>query len=129
MLICDPATGAVCIDKILTTFAHHAYRRPATKPEVAELMAICDKAKQAGYNPKQSLQFAIADALVKPQFLFRIERDPAPGATARITDLELASRLSYFLWSSTPDDELLRVAETNKLHTPDNGCKPAASMP
>ena len=81
----------------------------STKPEVAELMAIFDKAKKAGYTPKQSLQFAIADALVMPQFLFRIERDPAPGVTARISDIELASRLSYFLWSSAPDDELLRV--------------------
>jgi hypothetical protein len=53
---------------------------------------------------------------VTPQFLFRIERDPAPGTTAPISDSELASRLSYFLWSSTPDDELLRLAETNQLH-------------
>ena len=119
VLICDPATGAACVERILSTFAHHAYRRPVTKPEVAELMAIFDKAKKAGYSAKQSLQFAIADALVMPQFLFRMERDPAPGTTARISDLELASRLSYFLWSSTPDDELLRVAETNKLHTPE----------
>ena len=119
ILICDPATGAACVNRILTTFAHHAYRRPATKPEVAELTAIFDKAKKTGYSPKQSLQFAIADALVMPQFLFRIERDPAPGVTARISDIELASRLSYFLWSSTPDDELLRLAEANKLHAPD----------
>ena len=54
--------------------------------------------------------------LVSPQFLFRIERDPKPGASAQISDLELASRLSYFLWSSMPDDELLRLAEANKLH-------------
>ncbi len=119
VLLCDPATGTACVDRILTTFAHHAYRRPVTKPELAELTAIFDKAKKAGYTPKQSLQFAIADALVMPQFLFRIERDPAPGVTARISDIELASRLSYFLWSSTPDDELLRLAEANKLHAPD----------
>ncbi len=119
VLICDPAIGTTCIDRILTTFAHHAYRRPATKAEVAELMEIFERAKKAGYTPKQSLQFAIADALVKPQFLFRMERDPAPGITARISDIELASRLSYFLWSSTPDDELLRMAETNKLHQPE----------
>jgi Protein of unknown function (DUF1592)/Protein of unknown function (DUF1588)/Protein of unknown function (DUF1587)/Protein of unknown function (DUF1585)/Protein of unknown function (DUF1595) len=119
VLICDPATGPACVDRILTTFAHHAYRRPATKAEVAELMAIFDKAKKAGYTPRQSLQFAIADALVMPQFLFRMERDPAPGVTAHISDIELASRLSYFLWSSTPDDELLRLAETSKLHQPE----------
>ena len=119
VLICDPDIGVVCVDHVLTTFAHHAYRRPATKAEVADLLAIYDKAKKAGYTSKQSLQFAIAEALITPQFLFRIERDPAPGTSARISDLELASRLSYFLWSSTPDDELLRLAETNKLHLPD----------
>jgi len=116
VLMCEPATGAACVDRILTTFAHRAYRRPVTKPEVAELSAIYEKAKKAGYTPKQSLQFAIADALVMPQFLFRMEHDPAPGVTARISDIELASRLSYFLWSSTPDDELLRLAEASKLH-------------
>jgi hypothetical protein len=116
VLICDPASGNACVQRILSTFAHHAYRRPATNAEVAELMEIYNKAAQSGYMPKQSLQFAIADALVSPQFLFRIERDPAPGTTARISDPELASRLSYFLWSSTPDDELLRLAEANQLH-------------
>jgi cytochrome c553 len=126
VLICDPEggqrgkdTGSACVDRILTTFAHHAWRRPATKTEIAGLMATFDKAKKAGYTPKQSLQFAIAEALIAPQFLFRIERDPAPGASARITDPELAARLSYFIWSSTPDEELLRLAETNKLHQPD----------
>ncbi len=122
VLICDPTmgtAGTACAERILSTLAHRAYRRPVTKPEVASLMAIYDKARKADYTPKQSLQFAIADALITPQFLFRLERDPAPGATARISDLELASRLSYFLWSSTPDDELLRLAETNKLHLPE----------
>jgi len=116
VLICDPVTGPACVKSILTTLAHHAYRRPATEAEVSDLIAIYDKASQAGYTPKQSLQFAIADALVNPQFLFRIERDPAPGTTAPIGDSELASRLSYFLWSSSPDDELLRLAELNQLH-------------
>lgn len=119
VLICDPDTGSACVDRILTAFAHHAYRRPATKPEIADLMAIFEKAKKAGYTPKQSLQFAIAEALITPQFLFRIERDPPPGTSAHITDPELAARLSYFIWSSTPDNELLRLAETNKLHQPD----------
>jgi Protein of unknown function (DUF1592)/Protein of unknown function (DUF1588)/Protein of unknown function (DUF1587)/Protein of unknown function (DUF1585)/Protein of unknown function (DUF1595) len=119
VLICDPDTGTACVQSILTKFAHHAYRRSVTDAEVAELMAIFGKAKQSGYTPKQSLQFAIADALVSPQFLFRIERDPAPDTTARISDPELASRLSYFLWSSTPDDELLRLGEANQLHQPE----------
>ena len=57
--------------------------------------------------------------LVSPQFLFRIERDPGPGRIAQVTDVELASRLSYFLWSSMPDDELLRLGEANRLHLPE----------
>ncbi len=118
VLICDPASGAECVERILATFAHRAYRRPVTHAEVTDLLAIYNKASESGCTPKQSLQFAIADALVKPQFLFRIERDPAPGVTAPISDLELASRLSYFLWSSTPDDELLRLAEAGQLHQP-----------
>src|SRR5262249_39780113 len=107
VLLCDPAAGAACVDRILTTLARRAYRRPVTKPEVAQLTSIFDKAKTSGYTPKQSLQFAISAMLVSPNFLFRIERDPKPGTVGRITDVELASRLSYFLWSSTPDDELL----------------------
>ena len=118
LLICDPTTGKACVDKILSTLATKAYRRPATKPEVAELLAVFDKAKTGGYTPEQSLQFAVEAMLVSPQFLFRIERDPKNGAPGRITDLELASRLSYFLWSSMPDDELLHLGETGKLHQP-----------
>jgi hypothetical protein len=95
----------------------HVPRPVATKAEIGEFTATYDKAKKDGYTPKQLLQFAIAEALVMPQVLHRIEHDPAPGTTARIINPELASRLSYFLWSSTPDDELLRFAETNKLHT------------
>src|SRR5882724_2370174 len=117
-LICDPATGAACVDRILTTLARRAYRRPVTKAEVGDLTKIFDKAKTSGYTPKQSLQFAIAAMLVSPNFLFRMERDPKPGTVARITDVELASRLSYFLWSSTPDDQLLQLGESNRLHQP-----------
>ncbi|HVW84188.1 MAG TPA: DUF1592 domain-containing protein, partial [Bryobacteraceae bacterium] len=118
VLICDPASGRACVDRIMTSLAHRAYRRPVTKPEVAELMKVYERAKTGGYTPAQSLQFAIEAMLVSPQFLFRIERDPKPGTTERISDVELASRLSYFLWSSMPDDELLRLGETNRLHQP-----------
>ena len=117
-LLCDPASGAACVDRILSTLAHRAYRRPVTKSEVAELTRIFDQAKSSGYTPRQSLQFAIAAMLVSPNFLFRIERDPKPGTVARITDVELASRLSYFLWSSMPDQELLQLGESNRLHLP-----------
>ncbi len=118
VLICDPSAGKTCVDKILSTLATKAYRRPVTKPEIAELLAVFDKAKTGGYTPEQSLQFAIEAMLVSPQFLFRIERDPKNGVPGRISDLELASRLSYFLWSSMPDDELRNLGQTNKLHQP-----------
>ena len=117
-LICNPASGTACVNRILTTLARRAYRRPATPAEVAQLMATFKKARANDYSPAHSLQFAIASMLISPQFLFRIERDPRPGVVARITDLELASRLSYFLWSSMPDDQLLRLAEANRLHLP-----------
>jgi hypothetical protein len=118
VLICQPATGAACVDRILTALAHRAYRRPVTKADVDGPVRIYNQAKTAGYNPLQSLQFAIADVLVNPQFLFRLEHDPKAGTAAQISDVELASRLSYFLWSSMPDDDLSRLAEANQLHQP-----------
>ena len=117
-LLCDPAAGSACVERILSTLSHRAYRRPVTKAEVGQLTGIYAKAQTAGYTPKESLQFAIAAMLVSPNFLFRVERDPKGATPGRITDLELASRLSYFLWSSMPDDELLQLAETNRLHQP-----------
>ena len=118
ILVCDPASGAACVNRILSGLARFAYRRPVTQPEVAQLMRVFDKARAATYTPAQSLQFAITAMLVSPQFLFRVERDPASGTSAQISDIELASRLSYFLWSSMPDDELLKLAEANRLHLP-----------
>jgi hypothetical protein len=118
-LLCDPASGPACIDRILTTVARRAYRRPATREDIAQLQRVVEKAKAAGYTPAQSLQHVIAAMLVSPHFLFRVERDPGPGNAAPITDIELASRLSYFLWSSMPDDELLALAEANTLHLPE----------
>lgn len=118
IMLCDPATGDACVERILGELAHRAYRRPVTKPESAELMSVFHKAAASGYGPAQSLQFAVTAVLVSPHFLFRIERDPKAGATAEISDTELATRLSYFLWSSTPDDELLRLAESDRLHQP-----------
>lgn len=119
ILVCDPASGASCVDRILSSLARSAFRRPVTRVEVGNLIRVFNQAKEAGYTPAQSLQFAITSLLVSPKFLFRIENSPRPGTIARITDLELASRLSFFLWSSIPDEELLRLGETNKLHLPD----------
>ncbi len=121
ILSCDPATGPLCVEKIVTSLAHRAYRRPVTKTEVAGLLKFVAMAKTQGQSTEQGIQLALEAMLVSPEFLFRIERDPSPldaEKTHRISDLELASRLSYFLWSSMPDDELLSVAEQNKLHEP-----------
>ena len=118
ILTCDLAVGKRCAEQIMTAIAHRAYRRPVSRLEVAALMSFYDKAKSGGYTSKQSLQFAISAMLVSPKFLFRVEADPKPEVYRRVSDLELASRLSYFLWSSMPDDQLLRLAESNRLHRP-----------
>jgi hypothetical protein len=119
ILICDPASGPVCVEKIVTNLAHHAYRRPVTKTEVAGLMKFVALAKSQGQSTEQGIQLALEAMLVSPEFLFRIERDPSPTdpeKTHRLSDTELATRLSYFLWSSMPDDELLGLAEASRLH-------------
>ena len=121
ILICDPGTGQACVEKIVANLAHHAYRRPVSKTEVAGLMKFVALAKAEGQSTEQGIQLAIEAMLVSPEFLFRIERDASPtdpDKTHRLSDTELATRLSYFLWSSMPDDELLALAETNKLHDP-----------
>jgi mono/diheme cytochrome c family protein len=121
ILVCDPKTGPACVDKILGTLAHRAYRRPVTRTEVASLARFVNMAKADGQTVEQGLQLAIEAMLVSPYFLFRIERDPNPNDATlvhQVSDLELASRLSYFLWSSMPDEELLTLAESGKLRAP-----------
>lgn len=119
IFVCDPDSGRTCVEKIVAALAHRAYRRPVTKSEVASLMKI---AAMSGPSRRAGIQLAIEAMLVSPNFLFRIERDPDPLDASKvhsISDVELASRLSYFLWSSMPDDELLGLAESGKLHTPE----------
>ena len=121
ILICDPETGAPCVDKIISTLARHAYRRPVTRAEAAALTKFVALAKANGETTEQGIQLAIEAMLVSPNFLFRIEHDAFPTDPSkihRVSDVELASRLSYFLWSSMPDDELLSLAESGKLHEP-----------
>jgi len=121
IFVCDPKTGPVCIDKILSTLARRAYRRPVTKAEVAALAKFIPMAKAEGQSTEQGIQLAIQAMLVSPHFLFRIEHDINPTDASKvhnISDVELASRLSYFLWSSMPDDELLGLAEAGKLRAP-----------
>ncbi len=121
ILICDPASGAVCVDKIISTLARRAYRRPVTRDEVAALTRFVGIAKADGRTPEQGIQLAIQAMLVSPHFLFHIEHDPKPTdptAAHKVSDVELANRLSYFLWSSMPDEELQSLGETGKLSQP-----------
>ncbi len=115
VLICDPKTGAACIQRIVTNLANHAYRRPATPQEVAALMRFVALARSQGQNAEEGIQLAIQAMLVSPNFLFKIE-NRSVSAAHPVSDYELASRLSYFLWSSMPDDELLKLAAEHKLH-------------
>ena len=119
VLICDPATGRACVERIVTALARRAYRRPVTGQDVAALMHFVDLAREEGQSMEQGLQLAVQAMLVSPHFLFRIERDARPldaAAVHPVSDFELASRLSYFLWSSMPDDALLDSAQAGRLH-------------
>lgn len=106
-----------CAKNILATLARHAYRRPVTDRDVAALNKLYAAGKaEAGFE--SGVRMAVQGILVSPEFLFRIERDPAGAPTDSaqpLSDIELASRLSFFLWSSIPDEELLAVAEKGKL--------------
>lgn len=105
-------------------FARKAWRRPITDAELDRLVAVFDAALERKENPRLALRRTLKPVLVAPDFLFRIEADRTPTApvagtevaAARVSDVELASRLSFFLWSTGPDDELLTVAERNELH-------------
>ena len=119
VLICDPDSGRDCVDAILSRLVERAFRRPVDRIEVERFARIYDEARSFDFTPRQSLQHAIAAVLVSPEFLLRREADPPAGAHAPITDYELASRLSYFLWSSMPDDELFALAARGELDDDD----------
>lgn len=102
--------------QIFTLIASRAYRRAAEPAEIANLMRLYSAARQRKNSHEKAVKFALKAVLVSPQFLFRVERDK-PGMEAyRISDYELASRLSYFLWASMPDDALMKLASQGKLH-------------
>ncbi len=111
-----------CAAKILTNLAHRAYRRPVASAELRPLVNLVAMAQQNGDSFEEGLSVAIQAMLVSPHFLFRLEQDrPVAGSeisSYRINQHELATRLSYFLWSSMPDDELLRVADQGTLRKP-----------
>jgi mono/diheme cytochrome c family protein len=109
-----------CARQILSALARRAYRHPIVEADLQDLLPFFETGrKEAGFD--RGIQKAIERLLVSSQFLFRIERPPAnvaPGAVYRVSDLDLASRLSFFLWSSIPDDELLDAAVTGRLKDP-----------
>ena len=121
---CRPAASAAeepCAREILSALARRAYRRPATGPDVETLLAFYRAGRGEG-GFERGIQEALTRLLVSPEFLFRIERDPLQAdahGVYRISDLELASRLSFFLWSSIPDDELLDAAARGALADPE----------
>ncbi len=110
-----------CAKTILENLAHHAYRRPVTARDIARPLEFYRQARNdKGFEG--GIEMALRSILVSPEFLFRVEQDPAglpPKTAYKLSDLELATRLSFFLWSSIPDDELLRVAESGELHNPE----------
>ncbi|MDQ3012708.1 MAG: DUF1592 domain-containing protein, partial [Acidobacteriota bacterium] len=120
IFICRPASEKEenpCAKKILNTLARRAFRRPATEADIKPLLAFYEAGRQAG-EFDDGIQQALEALLVSPDFLFRVERGPQAAAfngVYRLNDFELASRLSFFLWSSIPDDELLNLAEQGKL--------------
>ena len=120
---CHPAGSqdeTACAKKIISTLARRAYRRPVTDADVQAALGLYEKGRKAG-DFEAGVMRALQGLLVHPEFLFRIQSDPAnlaAGTPYRISDLELASRLSFFLWSSIPDDQLLDVATKGQLKDP-----------
>ncbi|HSC16845.1 MAG TPA: DUF1592 domain-containing protein, partial [Gammaproteobacteria bacterium] len=119
---CRPTAGATaaeaeaCATEILSTLARRAYRRPVTGDDVAPLLAFYREGAQQSFD--SGIQLALKRLLVSPELLFRVEQDPpgtSPGDIYKVSDFSLASRLSFFLWSSIPDDELLVSAERGEL--------------
>ena len=140
IFVCTPTSAADeggCARKIITNLATHMYRRPATPADVDLLMEFFDFGRKEG-GFEDGIEMVLSRILASPQFIYRIEEEPPalrPGAKAatvstsqtapapklepyRISDIDLASRLSFFLWSSGPDDQLLKLAGQNKLRDP-----------
>ena len=123
LFVCRPTRAAdetACAKTIISTLARRAYRRPVTDADVTSLMSFYDAGRREG-SFDRGIELATRAVLVSPKFIFRVERDPAgvaPGSPYRISDVDLASRLSFFLWSSIPDEELLDLASRGQLSKP-----------
>jgi mono/diheme cytochrome c family protein len=123
IFVCRPSSSlpeTTCARQILTSLARRAYRRPPTTSELVTVMGFFNEGRK-GATFEDGIEYGLRFVLSSPQFLVRAEREPAAvraGQTYRVTDLELASRLSFFLWSSIPDDELITVAAQGRLSQP-----------
>ena len=121
IFVCHPAAGedeTVCAKKILSSLAAKAFRRPVRDGDLETLLGFYQEGKNSG-GFEQGIESAVARVLIDPWFIYRFEKEPAAtvsGGVYAVSDIELASRLSFFLWSSIPDDELMRLAQQNKLH-------------
>ncbi len=124
VFVCRPAGASdeiPCAKKIISSVARRAYRRPLNDNDLETLMGFYQLGRNSGGNFEMGIEAALQRILASPEFLFRFEPDPANVAADepyQISDLALASRLSFFLWSSIPDDQLLKVASEGKLKDP-----------
>ena len=129
LFVCHPSANpgakslddTACATKILTTLARRAYRHPVTASDLEAPMSFYTRTRKSGGNFDDGIRAGVARVLSSPYFLYRIEKDPAnarAGVAHPVSDLELASRLSFFLWSSVPDDKLLDVASAGRLREP-----------
>ncbi|HEY9181892.1 MAG TPA: DUF1592 domain-containing protein [Gammaproteobacteria bacterium] len=122
---CYPAESSEetqCAAAIISTLAGKAFRRPATEADVTEIMAFFEAGREEGGSFDYGIEAVVQRILADPEFIYRREVEPAgvaPGSPYEITDLELASRLAFFLWSSIPDDELIQLASQNRLRDDD----------
>ncbi len=123
IFVCQPANQSeetACATKIFANIAHRAYRRPVTDKDLAAPLAFFKEARAIG-NFDAGIQSGLIAIIASPKFLYRAEPPPQnlkPGSIYRVSDLDLASRLSFFLWSSVPDEELLSLAEQGELKDP-----------
>jgi hypothetical protein len=121
VFVCRPTTAQQelpCAKQIISTLARRAFRRPVTEEDLEALLVFYQSGRAKG-DFDDGIELALRRILASPEFVFRFEREPSkPGEIYRISDVELASRLSFFLWSSVPDDELMKQASLGKLKDP-----------
>jgi len=120
IFVCRPANVRAesdCAKQILSTLARRAYRQPVADADLQAIMSFYESGRKSG-GFDAGIRSGLQRILASPRFIFRTEADPAPGTMHRVTDLELASRLSFFLWSTIPDDRLLQIAAGGTLNKP-----------